>query len=327
MNRRSFIVGAAALAAARSFASHGAKEKVVLDTDIGVDIDDAIALSYLLAEPRCDLVGVTTVGGRPELRAEMASAVCTAFGRPDIPIHPGEDRALVYKRKPLDPALARTLGGLPRKKFAADGSAVAFLRRTLRENPGEITLVAVAPFTNVARLFLSDPEAAGLLKGVVAMGGRFFSEVPKPEWNIMCDPEATVVAFGPGGCGRVRETVFHGLDVTADTVRKPKELLELVRGTASLAFLAPSAELYFATHPCYEESGKALHDPLACVSMFHPGVCAYRRGHARFTLGGDDIVHSRFVEDPNGRQLAATSADVAKFYDILRQTMSAERGK
>ena len=82
------LLAAVVFAATCLLAGPGTKEKVLLDTDIGVDIDDSFALAYLLAEPRCELVGITTVGGHPELRAEMASAICTAFGKGDIPIHP-----------------------------------------------------------------------------------------------------------------------------------------------------------------------------------------------------------------------------------------------
>ena len=64
-------------------------EKVLFDTDIGSDIDDALALAYLLKEPRCELLGITTVTSFPEQRAAMCSVICRHAGRPDIPIHVG----------------------------------------------------------------------------------------------------------------------------------------------------------------------------------------------------------------------------------------------
>jgi len=326
MNRREFVTGMASLAATGAFAGGtggGAREKVLFDTDIGVDIDDSFALGYLLSEPRCDLLGITTVGGHPELRAEMASAFCTAFGKPDIPIHPGCGRTLIYPREPLNPTSARQLGKLPRRTFTDDGSAVPFLRQTIRANPGEITLVAVAPYTNVATLFLSDPEIPGLLKRMVVMGGDYFSQKPDSEWNMMCDPEATVVTFGPGGCTRVPETFFHGLDVTTKTNRKPPELIALSRELKPLNFMTGIVEFFFETHPYYAKLGKSLHDPLACLCLFHPEVCTYRRGTVKYTLGGDDQGYSRFAEDPKGHHRVADSVDVAKFYEIYRQTVSA----
>ena len=71
------------------------QEKILLDTDIGGDIDDAICLSYLLREPRCELLGITSVGGDAIRRAMVASALCTAAGRKDIPIFPGRSMPLV----------------------------------------------------------------------------------------------------------------------------------------------------------------------------------------------------------------------------------------
>lgn len=65
------------------------REKVLFDTDIGGDPDDGLALVYLLREPRCDLLGVTTVGDRPDVSARVASALCRSLGRSDVPIHAG----------------------------------------------------------------------------------------------------------------------------------------------------------------------------------------------------------------------------------------------
>jgi len=75
---------------------------VLLDTDIGSDIDDAVCLSYLLRQPRCELLGITTVTGEPQTRAALADAVCRAAGRSDIPIHSGTAEPLLTRpRQPL----------------------------------------------------------------------------------------------------------------------------------------------------------------------------------------------------------------------------------
>ena len=72
--------------------------KVILDTDIGSDIDDAICLAYLLAQPRCELLGITTVTGEPNQRAQIASAICKAAGK-KVPIYPGVDTPLLISQK------------------------------------------------------------------------------------------------------------------------------------------------------------------------------------------------------------------------------------
>jgi inosine-uridine nucleoside N-ribohydrolase len=63
--------------------------KILLDTDLGGDIDDALALAYLLKQPQCELVGITTVGGESEKRAALASALCYAAGQAAVPVHVG----------------------------------------------------------------------------------------------------------------------------------------------------------------------------------------------------------------------------------------------
>ena len=71
--------------------------KVILDTDIGTDIDDALALAYLLNQPRCELVGITTLTGQAEIRAQMVSAMLHAAGRTDIPIHIGAKDCIIIE--------------------------------------------------------------------------------------------------------------------------------------------------------------------------------------------------------------------------------------
>ena len=87
------------------------KIPVLLDTDIGSDIDDAICLSYLLRQPRCELLGITTVSGKPQERAALAEAVCRAAGHKDVPIHSGVAQGLnmgiVQPECPQSEVLAR----------------------------------------------------------------------------------------------------------------------------------------------------------------------------------------------------------------------------
>jgi purine nucleosidase len=84
--------------------------KVLLDTDIGSDIDDAVCLAYLLAHPECDLLGITTVSGQPVERAQLASALCKVAGK-DVPIYPGTaDPLLIPQRQ----TRARQSAALPR---------------------------------------------------------------------------------------------------------------------------------------------------------------------------------------------------------------------
>src|SRR5579859_2258646 len=131
---------------------------VQLDTDIGSDIDDAVALAYLLKEPRCDLLGITTVTGDVQKRAALAEIVCAAAGRSDIPIHCG-------RREPLNGGPGQPL--VPQYEAVSDrahtrdwpeNTAVEFMRGVIRSRPGEVVLLSIGPYSNLALLFGLDPE-------------------------------------------------------------------------------------------------------------------------------------------------------------------------
>jgi len=187
-------------------------QKVLFDTDIGSDIDDAVALAYLLAQPECELLGITTVTGQAVQRAQLASALCLDAGQ-DVPIYPGREAPLLIKQlQPLAPQAA-ALARWPHAVDFPSGQAVAFLRQTIRAHPGEVILLATGPLTNVAALFAMDEEIAGLLQGLVLMGGMFVSRHADGgllEWNAMLDPHAAAIVYSSG----VRMHRSIGLDVT-----------------------------------------------------------------------------------------------------------------
>mgnify|MGYP006289574461 CR=1 FL=1 len=246
--------------------------KILFDTDIGSDIDDAVALAYLLCQPRCELLGITTCTGQPVRRAELASAVCRHVGRDDVPIHPGCGDGLMVPVRQTAAAQAKALGNWPRRDDFEPNSAVEFLRRTVRQHPGEITLLAVGPMTNVALLFATDPQIAGLLKQAVVMCGRFFSHMGG-EWNAINDPHATAVLYGAGPHARPPKHVSFGLDVTcqctmeADACRRrmTAKVLEPVRDFA---------EVWFTRQ---QRPRITFHDPLAAACIFQPELCSYRQ--------------------------------------------------
>ncbi|MEZ4677152.1 MAG: nucleoside hydrolase [Caldilineaceae bacterium] len=184
-------------------------EKILLDTDIGSDIDDAVALAYLLAQPQCELLGITTVTGEPEKRAMIASAQCKVAGK-QIPIYPGAAEPLIVaQRQPRAPQAAR-LDRWDHDTLFPKGEAVEFLRHTIRAHPGEITLFAIGPLTNIALLFHSDPEIPTLLKQLVLMCGVFAGvnwQNEPLEWNAILDPHATSIVYRarpPPSVGRPR---------------------------------------------------------------------------------------------------------------------------
>lgn len=114
--------------------------KVLYDTDIGSDIDDAVALAYLLAEPRCELKGITTVSGQAYERAMLASALCQVAGKPAMPMYPGVEHPLLLQQQhqPAAPQM-EALERWPHRTAFPQGEAIEFLRRTIRTHPGFMT--------------------------------------------------------------------------------------------------------------------------------------------------------------------------------------------
>lgn len=283
--------------------------KVILDTDIGSDIDDALALAYLLCQPRCELVGVTTVSGQADLRAEMVSAICRHVGRDEVPIHIGADRPwLIESRQPKAPQAA-ALGDWPRNKKYAPATAIEFLRQTIRANPGEITLLAIGPLTNVALLFSADPEIPALLKDLVLMGGAFFDR-NYAEWNILNDPHAAAVVYGEGPQARPARHVSYGLDVTTKCTMVPQECRKKFTAKA-LQPVRDFAEVWFAGGAGHV----TFHDPLAAAAIFEPQLCGYRQGRVRVSMQAPTSGYTVFAKDDHGPHAVAETVDSKAFFE------------
>lgn len=282
---------------------------ILLDTDIGSDIDDAVALAYLLRQPRCELLGITTVTGRPATRAMLADVICRAAGRMDMPIHVGLETPLLIS--PMQPDVPHSEALVERnshRAFAAEPTAIDFLRETIRDRPGEMTLLAIGPLTNIAVLFSLDPEIPRLLKSLVIMGGWFFDR-PAPEWNIAVDPHAAAIVFN----APVANMIAVGIDVTrycqlpADECRT-----RFAAAGGRLEPVAAMAEVWFRGRPTI-----TFHDPLASALIFEPGLCGMEAHKVAVDVScGPNLGLTRPSSEVGRptRQLAAT-VDTSDFFN------------
>ena len=270
----------------------GAKEKVVFDTDIGGDVDDALALAYFAKSPDCELMGVTIEawGGNGPRQAEIASAICREYGRGKVPIAigPGFGHLLGarWDRKPkANPRYWPIVEKYPHETFAPRNDAVEFLRRTINEHPGEIVIVATGHYTNLGVLFQLDPDIPAKLKRLVLMGARYDSS----EWNVCQDPIATGMVFG-----------------NADNLRPPETWIVIGNTTFPYHFKQDKARAFFAEKPsmkiCAEaaeywlENGKRdlyFHDPIAAVIALKPELAEWKTGTVTVSLekGKSGFVH------------------------------------
>ena len=298
---------------------------VLFDTDIGSDIDDAVALAYLLAQPKCDLLGITTVSGEPSKRAALARAVCRAAGRECVPVHVGLESPLLAA--PLQPAAGQAgiLSAEALAEFSTHPTAVDFLRETIRARPGEITLLATGPMTNIGVLFALDPEIPTLLKQIVLMGGVFYgrsvahTQATGAEWNMRCDPEAAALVFN----APVPRLLAVGLDVTEQCVLPSEEVREKFAAAGGpLNIVLQMAEVWFR-----QTSKITFHDPLAATLIFEPGLCRTERQHIQVDTSGTRTAGQTFF-DTNAEHKPheiAVSVDAAAFFSHYFEIVSGKQ--
>jgi inosine-uridine nucleoside N-ribohydrolase len=280
--------------------------KILLDTDIGSDIDDAVCLAYLLANPACELLGITTVTGNTVARASMASVLCR-IAKKDIPIHPGRAQPLLIEQQQPNVPQAAALARWDHDTDFSKGEAVEFLRRTIRANPGEVVLLGIGPLTNIAALFAADEEIPKLLKGLVLMCGEFFQGNSGLEWNAKLDPAATAVVY------RARPP-FHrsvGLDVTTKVTLPADE----VRRKFQAPLLRPVldfAEVWF-------QHAKVItfHDPLAATTIFDEAICGFEAGRVEIELKSDHLAGATlwYPGDLSEHHEVATTVNASRFFE------------
>ena len=284
------------------------RTKVLLDTDIGSDIDDAVALAWLLANPDCDLLGITTVTGEAEVRARLASALCRAAGR-TVPVFPGIERPLFRPQRQATAAQAAALRSWPHEANFPARRAIPFLQETIRANPGEVVLLTVGPLTNIALLFSLDPEIPGLLKGMVSMCGLFSNRVAgwgPSEWNASLDPHAAAIVYRHGPARH--RTV--GLDVTTQLPLGIEEF----RARFSAGPLKPVLD--FSESWFRHRDRVIFHDPLAAAVIFDEALCRFVKGTVEVELGSRRLAGATHwsVDPAAGRHEIAVAVDRERFF-------------
>lgn len=262
--------------------------KVFLDTDIGTDADDAVCLNYLLAEPRCELVGISTVGRESGRRAAMAEVLCRQLEWTGVPIAAGADEPLFdnFYWWGHHVHQAEILERWPAEREYPPNQALALMRRVIHDHPDEVVLLTVGPMTNVALLAASDPEAARRLRGVYSMLGQmqFQGDDLRQECNTMLDPVAAGAVFQR----RLPHHRVHGVNVAQGH--------RLTMRQVNTAF---ADDRFAPLRQCCDIWGKrgsdghvGLHDPVTAALLFEPRLAEYRRGRIGVKL---------FEEDPSGR--------------------------
>ncbi len=270
--------------------SPGSPQRIILDTDPGVD--DAIAIFLALRSPEIRVEAITPVSGNVPLAFTLPNALrlLEIASRPEIPVAAGAAVPLV--RRLVTAAYVHGnngLGGIefpePKIKPVAE-TATDLIRRIVRANPGEITIVAVGPLTNIATTLKVDPAIAPLIKSFVLMGGSLSGGniTPAAEFNFYVDPEAARIVFDSGV-----PIVMVGLDVTQKVLLRESQV-RILEGTQNPVSQA-AGKIMRATmariKPTNDETVVAMHDPLTIASLIDPSVVTLKDYYVQIETTGE----------------------------------------
>lgn len=256
---------------------------IILDCDTGTD--DAVAILLALASPELDVRAITVAGGNVGLDRTLANTLAlTRLARSGVAVYRGADRPLLgsFVNEPrvhgIDGlgGIALPEGGQPAPELASDA-----IRRLLRTSAEQVTLVGIAPATNLALALMTEPHLAANVAQIVLMSGAWAegNATPAAEFNALNDPEALAVLLA---CGR--PVVFATLELTAQALVTPGRLAVL-RTLGSGRCLTAMCDIQASVPQSRRLPGAPLHDPCAIAWLLQPGLFTSRACSARVDLG------------------------------------------
>ena len=292
-------------------AAHAAeRHKVIVDMDIGDDIDDAFALALLLQSPEIEIVGITTAWGDTALRAQLLERMLRDTGHDAIPVAQGV--ASTGNPQPFTQARYARRGKLPAKV-----EAVGFLLEQIKRQPGQISLLALGPLTNIGAAIERDPATFGKLKQVAMMGGsvragyRKSQYVPSrpadKEYNIVSDIAAAQKLFKSGV-----PIVMMPLDSTQIRLDEVERNALLGHGSAVTDALALMYHQWIDAYQPWSSNMPSMFDVVPVAWMIDPNVCPTTQLRIVVTDDG-------FTREEAGKPNAAVclASDQKRFFDIM----------
>ncbi len=289
----------------------------ILDTDIGTDVDDSLALALILASPEIDLIGISCVYGDINLRTKIALKYLQLAGVDDIPVYAGISKPLLNLDKIYwegheghEILSDADIDLTPQSQFAID-----YLVETILNQPQAIHVIAIGPLTNIAMALQKAPQIIAHIAGLTIMGGviRGYDDLHLPiaEHNIQCDPEAAHIVFSSG----IPLTLVP-LNITVQTALDQTSA-DRIRSGGSAFHDAVATEL--ETYPRFVRLGKTSpHDPLAVATLIQPDLVKTQTVTANVDLSRQTTrgaIH--FKADPEGNIQLVNQVDSATFKSLL----------
>lgn len=251
---------------------------VIIDTDIGDDIDDAFALCLAMKSPELRLLGVTTVFKDTASRARIAARLLRLGGFGEVPVVAGcaiplcnyeiYGKPIDFTEKPIS-----YIGDYDTEVYRTDIDAVAFLIQTLEAAESPIKLITLGALTNIADLLRRRPDLTAKIASISMMGGAFISH-NLCEYNFTCDPEAASIVIRSGvpiDC--------VGLDVTFQCKLSKQQVEALNNHAHPCIRMLMDMRMRWA-HDVY------LHDPLAVVAAFDKNIASFEKIQCKVELNG-----------------------------------------
>jgi purine nucleosidase len=288
--------------------ARSAVEKIIIDTDIGGDIDDAFAVALALQCPEFEIVGITTAWGDTTLRARLLTRLLKETGHAEIPVAVGIVKHPAGKQDTL--TQARYAEATPAGQNYPN--AVEFLLEKIREYPGEITLIGIGPETNIGAAIDRDAATFRKLKRVVIMGGsvdrgydndKGVNSEPSAEYNIAMDPAAAQKLFASG-------VPLYVMPLDSTQIK-----LQVTRRAQLVSAGTPVTDqmtlLYCQWSPGCSGT-PTLFDPVAVAYAMRPDLCSTKAMRLRVDDQGYTRVESG---EPNVR--VCLSSDAERLLDFL----------
>ncbi|HVW75649.1 MAG TPA: nucleoside hydrolase [Rhizomicrobium sp.] len=276
---------AAFLGASGMAQAQAPREKIIIDTDIGDDIDDAFAVALALSSPEFEVLGFSADFGDTSTRAKMLDRILGETDHGDIPVAMGT---------PVDV----NRNGFTQHRYAEGGAfarashpdSVNFILGQARKYPGQVTLVAIGPLANVGAMIARDPAGFRLLKRVVIMGGsiRALEDpygvaspiAPHPEWNIKNDIGGAQKLFASGV-----PLMVLPLDSTANLkLHEVARTAIFAHGSMMTNILAG---LYYEWSAATRAATPTLYDPMTLAAMLNPSLCPMTPMHISIDDAGN----------------------------------------
>lgn len=307
-------------------------KNVILDVDTGND--DAVAIMMAALHPDIRLLGCTTVAGNLPVdnTTDNTLRVLSHIGRGDVPVFRGLAKPFAPHPFPAPEDFVSSATAVHQEQLALpealtseqSTSAVEWLIETLRATTEKVTLIPVAPLTNIAAAVTLAPEIVEAVDEIVIMGGSAShgNETSQAEFNIYKDPVAAEVVFSAG----FDRLVLVTLDATRKAQVSAAQCRELA-GLGSPAATATAQILNYYINGNDTGSVAAVHDALCVAYAIDPSIIGLQHLNVQadtvgFHTYGRTIVDLKGISGRAPNAHVALDTDAAKFYDLLRSTVA-----